>query len=66
MPIEQISAPTLTISLEDDLYGTFAAARHIAATVPEARLISYPTGGHVWVGHDAEMFADIDAFLRAL
>jgi hypothetical protein len=34
--------------------------------VPEARLISYPTGGHVWVGHDAEMFADIDAFLRAL
>ncbi len=66
MPIEQIRAPTLTISLEDDLYGTFAAARHIAATVPEARLISYPTGGHVWVGHDAEMFADIDAFLGAL
>jgi pimeloyl-ACP methyl ester carboxylesterase len=66
MPIEQIRTPTLTISLEDDLYGTFAAARHIAATVPGARLISYPTGGHVWVGHDAEVFADIDAFLRAL
>lgn len=66
MPIEQIRAPTLTISLEDDLYGTFAAAQHIAATVPRARLISYPTGGHVWVGHDGEMFAEIDAFLRTL
>ncbi len=37
-----------------------AAARHIAATVPDGRLVSYPTGGHVWVGRDAE----IDRFLR--
>ena len=36
----------------------------IADTVPDARLILYPQGGHVWVGRDAEMSAAIDAFLR--
>lgn len=64
MPLEQIRAPTLTISLEDDRFGTIDAARHIAASVQGARLISYSVGGHVWVGHDREIFAEIDAFLR--
>jgi pimeloyl-ACP methyl ester carboxylesterase len=63
MPIETISAPTLAISLEDDRFGTAAAARHIAAAVPGARLIMYPSGGHVWIGRDDEVFAEIDAFL---
>jgi pimeloyl-ACP methyl ester carboxylesterase len=63
MPLEDIRTPTLAISLEDDRYGTFAAAQHIAAAAPGARLVSYPTGGHVWVGHDADMFAEIHAFL---
>jgi 2-hydroxy-6-oxonona-2,4-dienedioate hydrolase len=64
MDLAAISAPTLAISLEDDFYLTADAARHIADTVPGARLIVYPDGGHVWVGRDAEMFAAIDAFLR--
>jgi pimeloyl-ACP methyl ester carboxylesterase len=63
MPIEQIRVPTLTISCEDDRFGTAAAARHIAATVPGARLRMFPAGGHVWVGHDAELFAEVGAFL---
>lgn len=66
LPIEQVRAPTLAISLADDLYGTLAAAQHIAATVPDARLISYPSGGHVWVGHNEEMFAQVAEFLRGL
>jgi pimeloyl-ACP methyl ester carboxylesterase len=65
MPLEHISAPTLTISLEDDRFGTLAAARHIAASVAGARLVSYPTGGHVWIGRGQELYAEIDAFLRA-
>ena len=36
------------------------AARFIAANIPHAQLITYPTGGHVWVGHDAELFAHVD------
>lgn len=63
MPIQSIVAPTLAISLEDDLFGTADAARHIAATVQDARLVIYPSGGHVWIGHDAEVFEEIDAFL---
>ena len=63
MALETIRAPTLALSLEDDRFETLAAARHIAATVPGARLISFPTGGHVWVGRDREVFAAVDAFL---
>ena len=64
--LETITAPTLTISTEDDRFGTAKAARHIAATVPGARAIIYPTGGHIWLGHDAELFAAIDDFLKEI
>lgn len=60
---DDIEAPTLVVSFEDDFYGTLAPARLIASKVPGARLLTYPSGGHLWVGHDAELFAEIDAFL---
>jgi len=63
MPLETIRAPTLALSLADDRFETLAAARHIAATVPGARLVSWPTGGHVWVGRNAEVFATVNSFL---
>ena len=63
--LEKISAPTLAISAADDLYGTFPAARYTAEQVPHARFISYPTGGHMLVGHTAETSAAITAFLKA-
>lgn len=63
MPLERIAAPTLAISLADDRFETLASARHIAATVPGARLVAYPTGGHVWVGRERELFGEIAAFL---
>ena len=62
--LERISAPTLTLSVEDDRFGTADAARHIAASVEGARLVIYPTGGHVWVGHDVELFATVADFLN--
>lgn len=64
MPLERITAPTLALSLDDDRFQTLAAARHIAETVPGARLVRYPTGGHVWVGRNEEVFAAVDAFLK--
>jgi pimeloyl-ACP methyl ester carboxylesterase len=60
----RIAAPTLALSLEDDRYGTADVARQIAALVPGARLVVYPTGGHVWIGRNEEVFATIDGFLR--
>jgi pimeloyl-ACP methyl ester carboxylesterase len=64
--LERITAPTLAISLDDDRFLTADAARHIGATVPGARVVIYPTGGHVWVGRDAELTGEIAAFLRGL
>ncbi|MDP3739253.1 MAG: alpha/beta hydrolase [Hyphomonadaceae bacterium] len=61
--VETIRAPTLAISLEDDRFQTLAAARHLAGTVPGARLLSFPSGGHVWVGHNDDVFAAIDQTL---
>jgi 2-hydroxy-6-oxonona-2,4-dienedioate hydrolase len=64
--MQHIRVPTLAVSCEDDRFGTFLAAQHIATMVPGARLLSFPTGGHVWVGHDADLFAAVHAFLEPL
>jgi len=61
--LERISAPTLVVSLADDLYGTFESARYTAAHIPGARFIGYASGGHVWVGHHDEIMAELTAFL---
>ena len=62
-PLERIGAPTLVISLKDDLYGTFESARYTAAHIPGARFVGYPSGGHAWVGHHDEILAELVAFL---
>jgi pimeloyl-ACP methyl ester carboxylesterase len=62
--LEEIAAPTLVISLEDDLYGTYEPARYTAEHVPGARFVGYPTGGHVWVGHHHDVISEITRFLR--
>lgn len=64
LALATITAPTLAISAEDDRFGTAAAARHIAATVPGAELMLLPQGGHVWVGQDDKVMSAADAFLR--
>jgi len=63
--LEKISAPTLAFSVEDDLYGTYECARYTAAHIPNARFVGYASGGHVWVGHQQEAFAEITAFLQS-
>jgi pimeloyl-ACP methyl ester carboxylesterase len=62
--LARIAVPTLAVSMEDDHFQTAAAARHIAASVPGAELLLFPTGGHVWVGRESELFAALDDFLR--
>jgi len=61
--LESIACPALAISARDDLYGTDKAARFAAAHIPGARLILYDTGGHLWVGHDAELWQAVAAFI---
>lgn len=61
---EQIAAPTLILSCEDDLFGTADTARLLAARIPGAQLTVYPTGGHIWLGHDDDMADAVAAFVR--
>ncbi len=63
-PLESIAAPALAISFEDDLFGTFEAARYTAEHIPGARFVGFPDGGHVGVGHHRAVLDQIDGFLR--
>lgn len=62
-PLEQLSCPLLAISARDDLYGTADAAAHAAALAPRGRLILFDEGGHLWAGHDAEVWAAVADFV---
>ena len=62
-PIERILCPVLTVSAEDDLFGTAARARQIAAIAPNGRAVIYPTGGHALVGRYSEALSEIASFL---
>jgi len=61
--LERISAPTLVISMQDDLYGTYDAARYTAGQIRGTRFVGYPSGGHLWVGHQQEVTDEIARFL---
>jgi pimeloyl-ACP methyl ester carboxylesterase len=62
--LERIGVPTLAISVQDDLFGTYDSARYTAEHVPGARFLGYPSGGHVWVGHQKEVLSEIAAFVK--
>ena len=63
--LEKVSAPTLTISAADDLYGTYDAARYTAEQISGARFVGYPDGGHVLVGRNADAARAIADFIAA-
>lgn len=66
LDFERIAVPTLLLSVEDDRFGTAGTARRIAALLPSARLVVYPTGGHIWLGHDEAVADEIAGFVAAL
>ena len=64
-PLESIRAPTLVVSVRDDGYGTYASSQYTASRIPGAKFIGFDTGGHIWVGHDDEVQAEIVKLLTA-
>jgi pimeloyl-ACP methyl ester carboxylesterase len=62
--LERIATPTLILGVADDLFGTYDGARYSAEHIPGARFVSYRSGGHLWVGHQKEVMAEITAFLK--
>jgi 2-hydroxy-6-oxonona-2,4-dienedioate hydrolase len=63
--LEKISAPTLVLSLRDDLYRSFPGAEYTAKQIPGARFVGYENGGHVWIGYHEQVVAEIEAFLTS-
>jgi 2-hydroxy-6-oxonona-2,4-dienedioate hydrolase len=62
--LERIRAPTLAISTEDDRFGTYDNARYTAEHIKGARFVGYPSGGHLWVGHQHDVMLEITQFLK--
>jgi 2-hydroxy-6-oxonona-2,4-dienedioate hydrolase len=63
--LECITAPTLIVSAKDDLFNTLPASRFAASRIPNARLKAFETGGHLLVGHQDDVIAEVAGFLRA-
>jgi 2-hydroxy-6-oxonona-2,4-dienedioate hydrolase len=62
--LERIRTPTLTMSFADDLFGTYEAARYTAEQIRGAHFVGYPSGGHLAVGRQQEVWSEITRFLK--
>ncbi len=63
--LESIRVPTLVVSARDDGFGTYAAAEYTASRIAGARFLGFEQGGHLLVGHEQAVRADIVALLNA-
>ena len=64
--LEAIRAPTLVISARDDGFGTYAAAQYTARRIAGAKFVGFDEGGHLLVGHDAQVQAEVLALLSEI
>jgi 2-hydroxy-6-oxonona-2,4-dienedioate hydrolase len=62
--LEKFRVPTIVISAEDDLYGTYSRGRYTAEQISGARFVGYATGGHLLLGHWKETSVELSQFLR--
>jgi pimeloyl-ACP methyl ester carboxylesterase len=62
-PLDRIEAPTLMITAQDDLYETLPNARAAQSKIPGSRLIFFESGGHLLLGHDAEVSSAVADFI---
>jgi 2-hydroxy-6-oxonona-2,4-dienedioate hydrolase len=63
LKFENIKTPTLVLSCEDDLFGTAETSRMLAQRITGAKVIIYPRGGHIWLGHDEDIANEVSIFI---
>ena len=61
--LETLRLATLVIAARDDGFGTFDGARRTAERIAGARFVGFERGGHLLVGHDDEVRAQIVALV---
>jgi 2-hydroxy-6-oxonona-2,4-dienedioate hydrolase len=57
--LTSIRVPTLVFSARDDGFGTYAGAHYTASQITGAKFVGFDSGGHLLVGHDDEVRAEI-------
>lgn len=60
----RLRMPLLILSASDDRFGTASTARAMAKRVPGSRLVIYPSGGHIFLGHQQDSAAEVAQFVR--
>ena len=63
-PLEELDVPTLVISARDDPLAPYEFAARAAARIQGARLETVESGGHFFMGHDAQVRRAVDEFVR--
>jgi pimeloyl-ACP methyl ester carboxylesterase len=58
-PLDRITAPTLIVHARDDGINPFPIAEFLARSLPQARFLPLDSGGHLLLGHTAEITAAI-------
>ena len=65
-PLEEIDVPTLLVHAADDRLAPYEHAGPAAARIPGARLVTVDAGGHLFLGHQAEVRAATTEFIAGL
>ena len=65
-PLSQLQVPTLLITARDDLFNTYPSATYAAGQIPNAKLVVFNDGGHLLVGHRADVRLATSEFLSGL
>jgi pimeloyl-ACP methyl ester carboxylesterase len=62
-PLEEIAMPTLIVNAMDDPLTLYKNAQSAAGRIPGAKLVTIEDGGHMMLGHEAQIRSEIAAFL---
>jgi pimeloyl-ACP methyl ester carboxylesterase len=65
-PLEQLTVPTLVISAKDDPLAPHRFAVEAAGRIPGARLVAIDSGGHLFLGHHAEVGKEVSGFVASI
>ncbi len=62
--LETITMPTLVVHARDDQINPFSFGEYTAAQIPGAQFLPLDTGGHLLLGHHADVRAQVHTFLQ--
>jgi pimeloyl-ACP methyl ester carboxylesterase len=63
-PLEDLRVPTLLIHAADDTLAPYATALAAARRIPNVELITIARGGHLFLGHENVVRAEIQRFIK--